>query len=67
MDIKEIEKLIQSGRNTPLTSFPNKPPKIELHTVVDVSSVCASAGRHTNELFLCQTFCSLFDYLPFMV
>ena len=29
MDIKEIEKLIQSGRNTPLTSFPNKPPKVE--------------------------------------
>lgn len=50
MDIKEIEELIQSGRNTPLTRFPNEPPKVELHTVVDVSAVCASAGRHTNEL-----------------
>lgn len=42
MDIKEFEELIQSGRNTPLTRFPNEPPKVELHTVVDVSDMCAA-------------------------
>lgn len=42
MDIKEIEELIQSELNIPLTRFPYKPPKVELHTVVDVSDMCAA-------------------------